>query len=249
MIRRAWPYDSTYAYESRGKVRRNPMNIRDAGELRASLAKWRREEARCRANMLSRPKGSPARAYWRGKLTNAKRLVARRERQLAKLGPAKPKIRRLAAPMTQNFGALGPTRPGVGHYTAGPRDTSDAHAIALFTQYNAQHRSYGWGALGYHLVICSSGTLLLGRPTGWKGAHTAGENTGRVGVVVAGGPGQRMAAAQRETLAWLKAHGHTAAMPASHRLPVGALNAMAVHNDLNATACPGTYETDYKAAA
>lgn len=158
-----------------------------------------------------------------------------------------PKIVRLNAPMTKNQGDRGPWYGIVGHYTAGPRDSSDSHALALDRQYNDQHRRQGWGAIGYAFNITSDGTIILLRPVSWKGTHVAGGNTGRVGVMVHGGPGQRMTAQQRSAWRWLLANGHTTAMPASHRFPSRPPKVW-VHNDLNSTACPGTFESDFKAA-
>jgi hypothetical protein len=173
--------------------------------------------------------------------------LARAKRLRTSTASGTPRIVRLDAPMSPLFGPLGPLREPVGHYTAGPRDTSDSHALSLLRTYNQQHRDQGWGAIGYHLAIASSGTLILCRPVGWKGAHTAGQNTGRIGIVVLGGGGQRMTAAQRRTLAWWRGNGHTAAMPASHRSP-GKVGRQTVHRDWNATSCAGEYSLDYKAA-
>lgn len=197
----------------------------------------------------------------RSKVRHAQRTPAERARFLARkrnratirrrypLRPktSKPKIVRLALSGNPGmFGPLGPFIEPLGHYTAGPRDNSDAHAAALWRQYHAQHVRQGWGFIGYALGISSAGTIFLLRPTRYKGAHVAGHNTGRVGVVVHGMPGQRMTAAQKRTWAWLVKYGHTDLMPASHRLP-GKVRQIHVHNDLNATSCPGNYETDYKA--
>ena len=178
--------------------------------------------------------------------TPAELARARQRMRAYRAEHAAPRIVRLQAPMTNNQGPLGAPREAVGHYTAGPRDTSDAHALSLLRQYNQQHRDQGWGGIAYHLAIATSGTLILCRPTGWKGCHVAMQNSGRIGIVVLGGPGQRMTAAQRATLRWLRAHAHTSAMPASHRAPAP-LTRLLVHKDLNATACPGDYEKDYKA--
>lgn len=175
-----------------------------------------------------------------------KRTAAQKQRAKARRRRhAKPKIVSLRAPVSQQFGGLGTFIGLVGHYTAGPRDTSDAHGLALLRAYNSQHRAQGWGGIGYHLAILSSGTIVRLRPVGWKGTHVAGANTGRVGVVVLGGPGQRMTSAQRASWAWLIANGHTTAMPSSHRLPAKPQRVW-VHSDLNATACPGAYKTDYR---
>ena len=231
------------------------VNIRSEASVRESLASWRRKEDYRRArwhyyqSVPQTAENKELRAKWYRLLVEAKWYVERREQQLAKLSGSKPKFIRLHAPMSRSFGALGSTRAGVGHYTAGPRDTSDRHGVALFAEYNRQHRAAGWGAIGYHLAILSSGNVLLLRPTSWKGSHTAGQNTGRIGIVVAGGPGQRMTAAQRSTLTWLKNHGHTGAMPSSHRLPVGWHRGFRVHSDLGSTACPGAYKSDYRKIA
>lgn len=222
------------------------MDRTNRAELEKSRDKHQRRLNYRREQRDKHVKLSPGWWRWNKLAGEAKRMVQRREDQLDRLQPFKPKIVRLNAPMTNKFGALGPTRPGVGHYSAGPRPKTLAEALALFRVYNSQHRAQGWGAIGYMIGLGPGGELILLRPTTWKGAHTAGENSGRIGVVVLGGPGQRMNTDQREALAWLKAYGDTAAMPASHRLPAGALRNMVVHNDLNATACPGAYEADYK---
>ncbi len=173
----------------------------------------------------------------------------RAEQRKKKRAPGRtPKIVRLQVPMTNQFGPRGGWLGIVGHYTAGPRDQNDAHGLAMLRSYNAQHRRQGWGAIGYYACLLSSGTVVLCRPAGWKGAHVAGANTGRLGVVVCGGPGQRMTAEQRASLRWLHDHGHTTAMPESHRLPSRPPRVW-VHRDLNATACPGAYASDYKDAA
>lgn len=200
---------------------------------------------------LSPHKGSKAaQARRRAVIQGARRTpveLARAKRRRPSATGA-PKIVRLDASMAQLFGPLGALREPVGHYTAGPRDTSDSHALSLLRTYNQQHRNQGWGAIGYHLAIASSGTLILCRPVGWKGAHTAGQNTGRIGVVVLGAGKQRMTTAQRQTLSWWRRNGHTAAMPASHRSP-SRVGRQTVHRDWNATSCAGEYSHDYKAAA
>jgi len=176
-------------------------------------------------------------AQWRKAQRNRNRVAS----------GSQPKTVTLNAPMSQTFGAIGPAREPVGHYTAGPRDTSDSHGLSLLRTYNQQHRAQGWGAIGYHYAILRSGTLVLCRPASWKGAHTAGQNTGRVGIVVLGTTGQRMTAAQRSTLQWLRANAHTTRLPARHRAPAK-LRRQTVHRDWNATSCAGDYSLDYKAA-
>lgn len=178
-----------------------------------------------------------------GRTTAQKRRAAERKKR-----HASPKVVKLSVPMEKRFGDRGGWQGLVCHYTAGPRDTSDPHGISLLRGYNLQHRAAGWGAIGYGAAILSSGTIVLLRPAGWKGAHVAGHNTGKIGIVVLGGPGQRMTEAQEASLRWLLANGHTAAMPASHRWPAPPPRVW-MHKDLNATTCPGDYAIDYRKAA
>lgn len=144
------------------------------------------------------------------------------------------------------FGSLGTLLGTVGHYTAGPRDTSDSHALRLLRSYHEQHKAQGWGGIGYHAAITSAGSLVLLRPFGNKGAHVAAQNTGRLGVVVCGNQGERMTAAQLRTWHWLLRNAHTDKMPKTHRASRRLLDLKVWgHNDLMATSCPGNYKSDY----
>ena len=194
--------------------------------------------ARRRYDIVVDPKVRTDRELARAAKWRAKRKVKK---------ASKPKISRLGVSVTNKFGTLGSLIGTVGHYTAGPRDTSDAHAKSLWLQYHRQHAAQGWGGIGYHLGITTKGTIFLLRPVSLKGTHVAGANTGRIGVVVHGGPNQRMSAAQRASWKWLKDNAHTTAMPVSHRAPKK-LSSLTIwgHNDLNATSCPGSYKSDYK---
>ena len=51
------------------------------------------------------------------------------------------------------------------------------------------HMDRGWKDIGYHFLIDRDGTLALGRPIDQVGAHTAGHNTGTIGVCLFGGFG------------------------------------------------------------
>ena len=146
------------------------------------------------------------------------------------------------------FGELGPETRVSCHYTAGPRDTSDAHAAQLCRQYHAYHRGLGWGGIAYHYCITRKGTLLGLRPTSLKGAHTARQNSNSIGVMVHGTTGQRMTKAQRRTLFWLLRNAHKAAMPRAHRTDKRLYRAdIRGHKEWpgQATSCPGAYLTDY----
>jgi N-acetylmuramoyl-L-alanine amidase len=215
-------------------------------DVSASLARWRERESRYRRNWKSKRKSDPRRAYWLAQLKNAKVMVDRRTKQLEAIRPDAPRIIDLKLEGDKLFGGLGPISGVIGHYTAGPRDTSDDHACDLWRGYHRAHKAKGWGFIGYHLGVTAKGSVVLLRPIGWKGAHTAGANTGHVGVVVHGTTGDQPTAAQAATLRWLAANAHTDAMPASHRAPrrLGDVR-WTGHNDWNATGCPGSFKKAY----
>jgi N-acetyl-anhydromuramyl-L-alanine amidase AmpD len=54
-------------------------------------------------------------------------------------------------------------------------------------QIDKLHRSKGWAGVGYHFVIYRDGTIHDGRDIGKTGAHTAGYNTGSIGICYIGG--------------------------------------------------------------
>jgi hypothetical protein len=157
-----------------------------------------------------------------------------------------PKIIDLDLQVANLFGPLGAYVETVGHYTGGPRDTSDSHGAALLRSYHHAHAAKGWGGIGYHYAILRSGTILLLRPTSLKGCHVALHNTGRLGIVMPGTTGDRPTPAQVASYRWLLANAHTAALPSAHRAPVRLADRRVVgHNDLNATDCPGAFKPMY----
>lgn len=158
----------------------------------------------------------------------------------------RPKIIDPRFKVEAKYGPLGPLTAVIGHHTAGPRDKTDGHAVDLWTKYHAQHKAQGWGGIGYHIGVTSAGSIVLLRPSGLKGAHTAQANTGHLGVVVHGTVGDKPTKAQLRAIRWLCRYAHTSRMPASHRAPVK-LDAVrwTGHNDWNATACPGTFKPMY----
>lgn len=177
-----------------------------------------------------------------------KQQVAYAERVLAR-HTFRPRVRDAKLEVTNVFGPLGKVERTIGHYTAGPRDETDAHALFLWRQYHGDHMAKGWGGIGYHYGVTKAGTVVLLRPVVLKGVHTAQKNTGSVGIVVHGGPGQTMTDVQHRALAWLYDNAHTRAFPKEHRSPVSLRRVHhGVHKDYNATACPGSFEWDYKNA-
>jgi N-acetyl-anhydromuramyl-L-alanine amidase AmpD len=59
--------------------------------------------------------------------------------------------------------------------------------VAEVRRWHVQDR--GWKDIGYHFLIDRAGTLAEGRPIDQVGAHTAGHNTGTIGVCLFGGFG------------------------------------------------------------
>jgi hypothetical protein len=138
-----------------------------------------------------------------------------------------------------------------GHHTAGPIDTSDAHAIQLCKQYHAYHASQGWGGIGYHFCITRNGTIIGLRPTYLKGTHVGGWNSNNLGVMFHGTTHNTPTRAQARSYRWLLANAHTAKMPAAHRcdrrLPDGRAGRShrRGHNDWpnhSWNACPGSHK-------
>lgn len=74
------------------------------------------------------------------------------------------------------------------------------------------HKARGFSDIGYHYVVYRDGRIMLGRPIGQQGAHTAdhGKNRGTIGVCYIGGlaadgktPKDTRTEAQRSSLLWL----------------------------------------------
>jgi len=147
------------------------------------------------------------------------------------------------------FGPLG--RPSIvtGHYTAGPVDSSDDHAIKLCRSYHAAHKAKGWGGEGYHYCITRRGTILCLRPIALKGAHTGKHNTSNVGVMMHGTTGDKPSQAQRESYWWLLHNAHTPKLPPAHRSPTSLANcARKGHNSWpghESNGCPGAFKPMY----
>lgn len=146
------------------------------------------------------------------------------------------------------FGALGPERVVTGHHTAGPKDTSDAHAAQLNRSYHHAHKNKGWGGIGYHYSISRRGTIFCLRPTDLKGAHVGGHNSGNVGVMFHGTTGDTPTQAQSEAFRWLLINANTWRMPKAHRSDrkLGKPHCdRKGHNDWSGhltNACPGTHK-------
>ncbi len=138
------------------------------------------------------------------------------------------------------FGSLGDISAVTFHHSAGPRATNKAKAQALHRAYNAQHANQGWGGIGYHFSIDDLGRVYVLRPVRFKGAHTAGWNTGNVGFMVHGNYDRdKLTRAQKDTIKWLF-QGGLFALTGEREKDIALARG---HREWpnNPTACPGKY--------
>lgn len=56
-----------------------------------------------------------------------------------------------------------------------------------YKEINQMHVDRGWSGIGYHIVIRRDGTIELGRPLDFAGAHAYGYNRVSYGVCLVGG--------------------------------------------------------------
>lgn len=150
---------------------------------------------------------------------------------------------------TALFGSLGTPKYVTGHYTAGPRDSSDEEAIKYNRIYDAMHRGNGWGGIGYHYCIGKSGTIFCLRDPRQKGAHVGLHNSNNIGVMMHGTTGDKPSDKQKESYRWLLRNAHTEQMPESGRAegPLSGCN-LRGHNDWSgheSNSCPGDFKPMY----
>lgn len=149
------------------------------------------------------------------------------------------------------FGELGPEKHVTGHYTAGPKDRSNSHAIELCQSYHLAHKAKGWGGIGYHYCVTRVGDIIGLRPTILKGAHVGGWNTGNIGIMMHGTTGDLPSQAQAEALHWLLRNAHTSKLPRAHRTDRPIYKPFATrrgHNDWpghTSNSCPGLFKPVY----
>ena len=117
------------------------------------------------------------------------------------------------------------------HYTA-----SDDVSAATIDDW---HRQRGFSQIGYHKVIRRDGSLEQGRPESAVGAHTRGHNEHTLGIALTGA----------DFFSWYPT-------PAQYQTLVSVLinwlrdyrvfpSQIFLHQDLNATQCPGRLDKKY----
>lgn len=70
-----------------------------------------------------------------------------------------------------------------GGTNANPLADTSHHTAQIMEAY---HLSLGWDGLGYHYAIHEDGKVWKGRPEHINGAHTIGQNTKSIGIVLSG---------------------------------------------------------------
>jgi N-acetylmuramoyl-L-alanine amidase len=139
-----------------------------------------------------------------------------------------------AARSPRGSAPLGVIREVVIHHTADPgpaRNTLETERAYMRTIQNFHMDSRGWDDFAYHLAVMPSGRVYRGRPIDRIGAHVEHNNTGRVGIVVAGNfEGSRPTRAALASVAYLCKHH-----PKLKGKPVRG------HRDFGGTSCPGKH--------
>lgn len=184
---------------------------------------------------------------WHKSVVEAESQVSRRRTQLARYGPAKPRIvtaKQAGLSPASVFGGLGAETKVTTHYAASPRARNLAEGLSLARGFDRFHRSKGWGGLSYHYLIPDTGELICGRSTASKGAHVANMNAGNVGINFYCTTGDHPTEAQKKTYQWLRANAHTSALPRAHRTDRDLRKAdIRGHSSWRgqSTACPGFF--------
>lgn len=107
------------------------------------------------------------------------------------------------------------------HAAASTCSPEDIHRIHLLN---------GWAGIGYHFYIRKDGTITRGRPLWSIGAHVSGHNLNTIGICFEGNfEKENMPPKQLESGKWLL----------SYLKGIYPGIEVAIHKELNATACPG----------
>jgi hypothetical protein len=231
-----------------------------AAALKSSLALWRNRWRRRRKREIAYAERAAReqtrdgrvsvatarkREVWQARRQEASRVITRRRKQIKAASRTKrPKIVRLGVTTRSVFGSNGRVWRATTHYAASPRARNLTEGLRMARGFHAFHAGKGWGGLSYNLLIPDSGEIILGRPVGSKAAGVAGQNSGNVHLNFFCTAGHAPTIEQERTYRWWLAHGHTAAMPASHRLPRPARTlTIKGHRDWpsQSTGCPGSF--------
>lgn len=105
---------------------------------------------------------------------------------------------------------------------------------AVRDEIDGWHRARGWAGIGYHALILPSGYVKQGRPWDRVGAHVAGHNTGKFGLLL-------IESVEVERIGQF-AEWFTSAQRLAARQLIGGLGGIekvSGHNDYARKLCPG----------
>lgn len=78
-----------------------------------------------------------------------------------------------------------PVNRAILHCAAVPDGWADKRSAAFAAlEVDRWHRENGWKGIGYHFVVMPDGSIALGRSVYEAGAHTIGQNSGSVGILM-----------------------------------------------------------------
>ncbi len=111
--------------------------------------------------------------------------------------------------------------------------TTRSAASRRLENIRAAHVGKGWADIGYHYVIDPAGRVWQARPTSLQGAHVRQNNPGNLGIMVMGNYNkQQVSPASRSSL-----QSTLSTFMRQYRVP---RSRVFTHQELVATACPGT---------
>ncbi|MDP3541352.1 MAG: peptidoglycan recognition family protein [Elusimicrobiota bacterium] len=123
------------------------------------------------------------------------------------------------------------------HHSAGSPSHTDMNLLGQIGGWEKDHVGGGYGRMGYHWVINNLGTVVEGTGTELVGSHTRQNNTGNVGVCLAGNfdrqePTDKMLASLVGVLAYVGAR---------YNMDTGSEDFVRGHEHYVRKACPGNH--------
>lgn len=116
--------------------------------------------------------------------------------------------------------------------------TREADSCQRLEQIRRGHVGQGWADIGYHFAVDPAGRIFEGRPLHFQGAHVKDNNENNVGVLVLGNFMEtRPTGSALTTL-----DGFLSNLMSRFGVPLGRVY---THQELKATACPGTHLQRY----
>lgn len=123
------------------------------------------------------------------------------------------------------------------HHSAGSPSHTDANVLGQIQGWENDHIKRGFGRMGYHWVINSLGSVVEGTGTELVGSHTLANNSGNVGICLAGNfdkqePTDKMLASLVGLMAYIGAR---------YNMDTGSPDFVRGHEHYVRKACPGNH--------